>query len=109
MRFPSRYKFGPVMNFNQHINPSFPRRLTRGQSRSRLPASRHRAVAPQHRALYHPARSGEGRAPQHVVEVFDAALLEAGIRSQYRDRFADRGDGILALIHPVDQAPRRPC
>ena len=41
--------------------------------------------------------------------VFDAALLEAGIRRQYRDRFVDRGDGILALIHPVDQAPRLPC
>ena len=38
--------------------------------------------------------------------VFDAALLEAGIRRQYRDRFVDRGDGILALIHPVDQAPK---
>ena len=38
--------------------------------------------------------------------VFDAALLEAGIRRRYRDRFVDRGDGILALIHPVDQAPK---
>lgn len=41
-----------------------------------------------------------------LYEVFDAALLEAGIRRQYRDRFIDRGDGILALIHPVDQAPQ---
>jgi class 3 adenylate cyclase len=41
-----------------------------------------------------------------LYEVFDAALLEAGIRRQYRDRFIDRGDGILALIHPVDQAPK---
>ena len=41
-----------------------------------------------------------------LYEVFDAALLEAGIRRQYRDRFTDRGDGILALIHPVDQAPK---
>ena len=40
-----------------------------------------------------------------LYEVFDAALLETGIRRQYRDRFVDRGDGILALIHPVDQAP----
>ena len=40
-----------------------------------------------------------------LYEVFDAALLEAGIRRQYRDRFIDRGDGILALIDPVDQAP----
>ena len=41
-----------------------------------------------------------------LYEVFDAALLEAGIRRQYRDPFIDRGDGILALIHPVDQAPK---
>jgi class 3 adenylate cyclase len=40
-----------------------------------------------------------------LYEVFDAALLTAGIRRHYRDRFTDRGDGILALIHPVDQAP----
>ena len=40
-----------------------------------------------------------------LYEVFDAALLAAGIRRHYRDRFTDRGDGILALIHPVDQAP----
>ena len=40
-----------------------------------------------------------------LYEVFDAALLEAGIHRQYRDRFIDRGDGILVLIHPVDQAP----
>jgi len=38
--------------------------------------------------------------------VFDAALLEAGIRRHDRDRFIDRGDGILALIHPVDHAPK---
>ena len=41
-----------------------------------------------------------------LYELFDAALLEAGIRKRYRDRFIDRGDGILALIHPVDQAPK---
>jgi len=41
-----------------------------------------------------------------LYEIFDAALLEAGIRRQYRDRFIDRGDGILALIHPVDQVPK---
>ena len=41
-----------------------------------------------------------------LYEVFDASLLEAGICRRYRDRFIDRGDGILALIHPVDQAPK---
>jgi class 3 adenylate cyclase len=40
-----------------------------------------------------------------LYEVFDAALLAAGIGRRCRDRFTDRGDGILALIRPVDQAP----
>ena len=40
-----------------------------------------------------------------LYELFDAALLVAGIHRRYRDPFADRGDGILALVHPVDQAP----
>jgi hypothetical protein len=41
-----------------------------------------------------------------IYEMFDAALCSAGIHKHYRDRFIDRGDGILALIHPVDQAPK---
>jgi class 3 adenylate cyclase len=41
-----------------------------------------------------------------LYELFDAALLSAGVRRRYRDRYTDRGDGILALIHPVDQAPK---
>lgn len=41
-----------------------------------------------------------------TYEIFDAALCSAGIYKRYRDRFIDRGDGILALIHPVDQAPK---
>lgn len=41
-----------------------------------------------------------------IYELFDAALCSAGIHRRQRDRFIDRGDGILALIHPVDQAPK---
>src|SRR5271170_601288 len=41
-----------------------------------------------------------------TYEMFDAALFPAGIHKRYRDRFIDRGDGLLALIHPVDQAPK---
>lgn len=41
-----------------------------------------------------------------TYEMFDAALCSAGIHKRYRDRFIDRGDGVLALIHPVDQAPK---
>ena len=41
-----------------------------------------------------------------IYELFEAALRQAGITARHRDRFVDRGDGILALIHPVDQAPK---
>ena len=41
-----------------------------------------------------------------IYEMFDVALCSAGIHKRYRDRFIDRGDGVLALIHPVDQAPK---
>lgn len=41
-----------------------------------------------------------------TYEMLDAALSSAGIHKRYRDRFIDRGDGVLALIHPVDQAPK---
>jgi class 3 adenylate cyclase len=39
-------------------------------------------------------------------ELFDEALRTAGIRAPHRDPFIDRGDGLLALIHPVEQAPK---
>jgi (p)ppGpp synthase/HD superfamily hydrolase len=38
-----------------------------------------------------------------LYELFDAALRSAGISARHRDRFADRGDGLLALIDPADQ------
>ena len=41
-----------------------------------------------------------------VYELFEEALGTAGIYPRYRDEFVDRGDGILALIHPVPQAPK---
>jgi class 3 adenylate cyclase len=41
-----------------------------------------------------------------TYELFEAALRQAGINSCHHDRFIDRGDGLLALIHPVDQAPK---
>jgi hypothetical protein len=34
------------------------------------------------------------------------AMAEAGIEDRWCDPFEDRGDGVLALIHPVDQLPK---
>ena len=39
-----------------------------------------------------------------LYELFDAALRSAGVHTGRRDRFIDRGDGLLALIDPADQA-----
>ncbi len=41
-----------------------------------------------------------------LYDLFDVALRSSGIEKRYRDPFIDRGDGILALIHPVDKAPK---
>ena len=41
-----------------------------------------------------------------LYELFDQALHSAGIHRRHRDRFTDRGDGLLALIRPVDQASK---
>jgi hypothetical protein len=41
-----------------------------------------------------------------MYDLFDAALRAAGIHPRHRDRFADRGDGFLALIHAADHASR---
>jgi hypothetical protein len=43
---------------------------------------------------------------QTMYALFDAALRAAGIQPRHRDRFADRGDGFLALIHPVGHTPK---
>jgi class 3 adenylate cyclase len=48
----------------------------------------------------------KGELRNKAYELFEVALCTAGIGKRYRDRFIDRGDGILALIHPVDQAPK---
>ena len=41
-----------------------------------------------------------------LYELLDTALHSAGIYPRHRDRFIDRGDGLIALIHPADQAPK---
>jgi hypothetical protein len=48
----------------------------------------------------------KGELRNKTYELFDVALHTAGINKRHRDRFVDRGDGILALIHPVDRAPK---
>jgi class 3 adenylate cyclase len=68
---------------------------------------------PHYRAIVALDIEGSTRRPSSVkaelrnmlYELFDAALRAAGIGPRHRDRFVDRGDGLLALIHPADKAP----
>jgi hypothetical protein len=48
----------------------------------------------------------KGELRNKTYELFEAALRTAGINKRHHDRLIDRGDGILALIHPVDQVPK---
>lgn len=41
-----------------------------------------------------------------LYELFEEALRVGGIAKRHRDDLIDRGDGILALVYPVDQAPK---
>jgi len=43
---------------------------------------------------------------QEVYSVLESAMGVAGIGSVHCDPFTDRGDGILALVHPVDDIPK---
>jgi hypothetical protein len=41
-----------------------------------------------------------------MYDLFEEALLGCGIHEQYRDPLVDRGDGVLALLYPVDEVPK---
>jgi hypothetical protein len=72
------------------------------------------ADMPHHRAIVALDIEQSTRRPDPVkaelrrmmYELFETALRSAGIQRQHRDRFVDRGDGVLALIHPVHRAPK---
>jgi hypothetical protein len=48
----------------------------------------------------------KGHLRHAMYDIFDNALRHAGITEHQRDPFIDRGDGILALIHPADHLPK---
>lgn len=41
-----------------------------------------------------------------MYRVLGEAMAAAGIGAEHCEPLADRGDGVLALIHPVDEVPR---
>ena len=48
----------------------------------------------------------KGYLRRSMYEMFERSLQAAGIAEPYRDHYLDRGDGVVALIHAVDQAPK---
>lgn len=41
-----------------------------------------------------------------MYELLEESLLAGGGTEAYRDPLVDRGDGVLALLHPVDEVPK---
>jgi class 3 adenylate cyclase len=41
-----------------------------------------------------------------LYDLFRQALRSSGVSRRHHDRFSDRGDGLLALIYPMDQVPK---
>lgn len=48
----------------------------------------------------------KGYLRRSMYDLFEQSLHVAGLTARYRDALLDRGDGVLALIHPVDHAPK---
>lgn len=43
---------------------------------------------------------------QEVYSMLEASMAVAGIQARHCDPFTDRGDGVLALVHPADDVPK---
>jgi hypothetical protein len=41
-----------------------------------------------------------------MYDLLEESMVASGITAPHRDPFVDRGDGILTLIHPVDDVPK---
>jgi class 3 adenylate cyclase len=69
---------------------------------------------PRHRSILAVDIDGSSRRPDPIKahlrrSMFDSverALEAGGVAEPHRDPLIDRGDGALALIHPVDHAPK---
>ena len=43
---------------------------------------------------------------RHLYQMLDEGLAFAGVDEKHREQYEDRGDGVIALIHPVDEIPK---
>lgn len=73
-----------------------------------------RSVRPCHRSIIAVDVEGstrrtdpfKGYLRRSMYDLFEQSLHAGGLTGPYRDPLLDRGDGVMALIHPVDQAPK---
>lgn len=73
-----------------------------------------RASPPRHRIIFavdiegSTTRTNSVKASlRHVMyTLLEECLVTSGVSEDHRDPFVDRGDGILVLIHPVDEVPK---
>ncbi|MFD5831256.1 hypothetical protein [Lentzea sp. NPDC060358] len=50
--------------------------------------------------------AAKGNLRRVMYELFEQCMQISGVRETYRDPLVDRGDGILALVHQVDDVPK---
>lgn len=43
---------------------------------------------------------------RHLYRILDEALAFIGVDEKHREPYEDRGDGVIALIHPADEIPK---
>lgn len=48
----------------------------------------------------------KGELRREIYRMLNVALDRTGVKPEFLDRFEDRGDGVLVLIHPVDEVPK---
>ena len=48
----------------------------------------------------------KARLREAMYDIVEKTLDSAGVADRHRDPFIDRGDGLLALIHPADEVPK---
>ncbi|MEU7478118.1 hypothetical protein AB0A63_19190 [Lentzea sp. NPDC042327] len=41
-----------------------------------------------------------------VIDLVEHALVDSGVTPDLRDRFVDRGDWLIVLVHPTDRIPK---
>jgi hypothetical protein len=69
---------------------------------------------PVHRSIFaidveeSTSRTNPGRQEmrEQIYRLLLKSLGAAGIEARHRDPFTDRGDGVLVLVHPVDDVPK---